>query len=168
MTVELLTAYDDADVEALAVVLVDCVDGGASVNFLRPLPLGAAVEWWQRALADPQTLTWVARDDDGTVVGCVRLTLAAQQNGAHRGEVGKMLVHRRARGGGLARELLGALESWAAEHGRTRLVLDTEDGSDASRLYEGMGWQRVGTIPDYARDVDGVLTAATFYTKAVG
>ena len=50
------------------------VDGGASVNFLRPLPLADAAAWWRSALADPHAITWVARDRDGArrVVGVER------------------------------------------------------------------------------------------------
>ncbi len=52
-TIEQLVDATDDDVAALAEVLVDCVDGGASVNFLRPMPLADAGDWWRSALADP-------------------------------------------------------------------------------------------------------------------
>ncbi|MFN8157621.1 MAG: GNAT family N-acetyltransferase [Candidatus Nanopelagicales bacterium] len=165
--VALLESWDEEVVAQLADVMVDCVDGGASVNFLRPMTFEDAVSWWMTALTDPHARTWVARDDDGVVVGCVRLGLAQQPNGLHRGEVGKMLVHRRARGQGAARELLAALESWAAEHGRHRLVLDTETGSDAEQVYQRLGWTRVGDIPDFALTADGELTSTTYYTKSL-
>lgn len=167
IAVELLHAPTDDDLAALADVLVDCVDGGASVNFLRPLDVDEARAWWRGALADPHALTWVARDPSGTVVGCVRLALAQQPNGRHRGEVGKMLVARSARGRGAARALLASLESWAAEHGRHRLVLDTEAGSDAEAVYARLGWTRVGTIPDYALTADGDLCGSTVFTKSL-
>jgi len=167
LEVSLLESWDEGDVADLAAVMVDCVDGGASVNFLRPMAFEDAVGWWTTALADPQSRTWVARDDDGSIVGCVRLGLAQQPNGLHRGEVGKMLVHRRARGRGAARELLAQLEAWAAEHGRHRLVLDTETGSDAEQVYQRLGWTRVGDIPDFALTADGELTSTTYYTKSL-
>ncbi len=167
LDVALLESWDEDDVAELAAVMVDCVDGGASVNFLRPMALEDAVTWWMTALVDPHSRTWVARDDDGTIVGCVRLGLAQQPNGRHRGEVGKMLVHRRARGRGTARELLAQLEAWAAEHGRHRLVLDTETGSDAEKVYQQLGWTRVGDIPDFALTADGDLTSTTYYTKSL-
>ena len=166
-TIELLSDATDDDVEALADVMVDSVDGGASVNFLRPLPHTDASRWWRAALADPHALTWVARDDDGSIVGCVRLSLAQQPNGRHRGEVGKMLVHRRARGRRVATDLLVALEAWAVAHGRHRLVLDTETGSDAERVYQRQGWQRVGDVPDFCLTADGALASTTYYTKGL-
>ena len=137
------------------------------MNFLRPMALDDAVAWWRGALADPHARTWVARDDDGTVVGCVRLGLAQQPNGLHRGEVGKMLVARTARGQGAARLLLEALEAWAQAHGRHRLVLDTETGSDAEGVYARLGWIRVGDVPDFALTADGDLTSTTYYTKGL-
>ncbi|HET7899612.1 MAG TPA: GNAT family N-acetyltransferase [Candidatus Nanopelagicales bacterium] len=167
LDVALLDTWDDDDVAQLAAVMVDCVDGGASVNFLRPLRFGDAVRWWQDALADPHTRTWVAREDGSTIVGCVRLGLAQQPNGRHRGEVGKMLVMRTARGRGAARALLEALETWAAANGRHRLVLDTETGSDAERVYQRLGWTRVGDVPDFALTADGDLTSTTYYTKGL-
>lgn len=167
LDVALLERWDEDVVAELAGVMVDCVDGGASVNFVRPLAFQDAVAWWMGALTDPHSRTWVARDDDGRIVGCVRLGLAQQPNGRHRGEVGKMLVHRRARGQGAARALLDALETWAAEHGRHRLVLDTETGSDAERVYQRLGWTRVGDVPDFALTADGELTSTTYYTKSL-
>jgi GNAT superfamily N-acetyltransferase len=165
--VSLLEAASDRDVDQLAEVLVDCVEGGASVNFLRPLPVADAVAWWRDALADPHARTWVARDRDGVVVGCVRLALAQQPNGRHRGEVGKMLVARRARGRGVARRLLEALEAGARAEGRHRLVLDTETGGVGERVYERLGWVRVGEVPDFALTADGELTSTTYFTKGL-
>ena len=167
LAVSRLEAPSDADVQQLAEVMVDCVDGGASVNFLRPLPVEDAVRWWRSALDDPSSRTWVARDTDGTIVGCVRLGLAQQPNGLHRAEVGKMLVHRRARGRGASRALLAELEDYAVAHGRFRLVLDTETGSDAEQVYQRLGWSRVGEVPDFCRTADGVLASTTYYTKGL-
>jgi GNAT superfamily N-acetyltransferase len=165
--IDLLTNATGDEVAALAAVLVDCVDGGASVNFLRPLEHADALAWWRGALADPHSLTWVAREDAGAVVGCVRLSLAQQPNGRHRAEVGKMLVHRRARGRGIAAALLESLEAWAIAHGRYRLVLDTETGSDAERVYQRLGWQRVGEVPEFCLSADGTMSSTTYYTKGL-
>lgn len=166
LEVSLIEHPGPRDVQELAAVMVDCVDGGASVNFLRPMASADAEEWWRTALADPHARTWVVRDE-GTIVGCVRLGLAQQPNGLHRGEVGKLLVARRARGRGAARLLLAELEAWAAAHGRHRLVLDTETGSDAERVYAALGWARVGDVPDFALTADGELTSTTYYTKSL-
>ena len=86
-------------------------------------------------------------------------------NGRHRGEVAKLLVHRRARGLGVAGQLLQALESEAARRGRTLLILDTESGSLAEGLYNRWGWQVVGRIDDFAYTPGGVLAPSTFMVK---
>jgi len=148
-------------ITGLAEVLLDCVAGGASVGFLDSLTHADAVAWWSAAVAQPDTLTWVARDGD-RVVGCVRLLLVGNPNGTHRAEVAKLLVHRDARGQGCAGLLLDALADGAREHGRTLLILDTHTGSPAESLYERRGWKRVGTVEDYATTPDGGLIATTF------
>jgi GNAT superfamily N-acetyltransferase len=166
--IDLLGAGQASTVEAgLAEVLLDCVAGGASVGFLAALTRDEALAWWRAALPDPHTLTWVARDDDGRVLGTVRLALATQPNGTHRGEVAKLLVHRDGRGRGCAKALMSALEDGARRLGRTVLVLDTQTGSLAEGLYERWGWQRVGVIGDYAATPDGRPAPTTIMTKRV-
>ena len=64
--VSLLESWDEDDVAELAAVMVDCVDGGASVNFLRPMAFPDAVAWWMAALIDPHSRTWVARGRPAT------------------------------------------------------------------------------------------------------
>ena len=48
---------------------------------------------------------------------------------------------------------------------RTLLVLDTNEGSDAERLYARLGWQRVGSIPDFSIQPRGGLRATVVYYK---
>lgn len=165
VSVELLEpARHDAVLAGLADLLVDTVDGGASVGFLAGLGHEDAREWWHRALATPDVLTWVATDAAG-VAGVVRLHPAGQQNGPHRAEVGKTLVHRRARGRGLARALLAELEREALARGRWLLVLDTETGSPAEAVYRRLGWQFTGTIGHHSLSTGGVPTSTTLFWK---
>jgi GNAT superfamily N-acetyltransferase len=166
MRIELLGAAQASAVDAaLATLLVDCVAGGASVGFLADLSHDEARAWWRRALPEPDCLTWAAWNDDGRIVGAVRLTLATQPNARHRAEVAKLLVHRDARGRGCASALMSALEEAARELGRHVLVLDTQTGSLAEGIYQRRGWQRVGTIEDFAATPDGRLASTTFMTK---
>ncbi len=169
-TISLLTDgscsdVSDADVAGLAAVLVNCVDGGASVGFLAPLTRLDAEAWWHSELASPAVRTWVARDEDGTVVGCVRLTPAGKQNAPHRAEVSKLLVSSAARRTGCATALMSALESWAAAHGRTLLLLDTQTGSPAQNLYSHMGWRVFGVVDSHALTPSGVLADTTYMLK---
>lgn len=165
MRVELVESVDDGLVDGLAEVLVDCVAGGASVGFVGMLAHDRARAWWRTALVDPNALTWVARGEVDRIVGTIRLALATQDNGQHRAEVAKLLVHRDARGMGCAGALLAALEDTARSLGRRVLLLDTETGSPAEGLYARRGWQRVGTVDDFALTRDGALTPTTIMVK---
>ncbi len=153
-------------VDALATLLVDCVEGGASVGFLSGVTHGEAAAFWRRSLEADGTSTWVARlQPDGTVVGSVQLLPAKLPNGAHRGEVAKLLVHRSARGRGVGTALMRHVEQEALERGRWLLLLDTETGSPAQQLYERCGWQVVGVLEDHAVRPHGGLAATTFLAK---
>lgn len=163
-------ARPDATVEQLADLLVDTVDGGASIGFLAPLDRAAAVAWWKArvvAAATGQLAVWTARDGD-RLVGTVTLAYPDKPNSRHRAELVKLMVHRDARGQGLGRALLAVAERAATEAGVTLLHLDTETGSPAERLYRSAGWTMAGVIPDYAANPSGVLRPTTLYYKHVG
>ena len=158
----------EAAIPQLALVLVDAVDGGASVGFVHPFGPADAERWWHTVAGGVEhgsTLLWVAEDGAG-VVGTVQLKLTmAYTNGRHRAEIAKLLVHRRARGRGIAKALLAQAEGAAAEHGVSILMLDTQTDSDAEFLYAKAGWTRFGVMPDHAADPAGVLQPTTFFYK---
>lgn len=164
-----LLAVDDAQIEGLSDLLIDCVDGGASVSFMHPLAPAKAQAFWRRIAADVEAgrrALLVAEDESG-IVGTVQLVLDQPENQAHRADLSKMLVHRRARRRGLGAALMEAAEQMARDCGKTLLVLDTVTGSDAERLYARLRWVRVGTIPDYALLSHGGLSGTTLYYKAL-
>ena len=86
-------------------------------------------------------------------------------NQPHRADVAKLQVHRRARGQGLGRALMEAIENRARTAGFTLLTLDTKLGDVAETLYERSGWTRVGVIPNYALYPDGRPCATTVFYK---
>jgi ribosomal protein S18 acetylase RimI-like enzyme len=141
------------DASALADVLVDCVAGGASVGFMLPFDHERAESFWVNAIssvARNERIVLVAEEQTtNRLVGTVQVVLTAPENQPHRGEISKMLVHRSARRRGVAEALMRAVEVAARDAGKTLLVLDTASDS-AERLYDRLGWQRVGVIPDYA------------------
>jgi len=163
--------YADTGIaEALASVLVDCVEGGASVTFLHPLSSAKALTFWTDALASArrgERVVLVAEDASGSIMGTVQVVNAPAENQPHRADVAKMLVHRRARRTGVGAALLHAAETVARDAGKTLLVLDTVTGSDAERLYARLGWQRCGTIPGYALGPHGELCSTTVFYKSL-
>jgi GNAT superfamily N-acetyltransferase len=170
ITIHRLDAPTAAQLAQLAEVLIDCVEGGASVNFMLPISPGRAALFWRQvadgAARGDRTLL-VAEDSSGTIVGTVQLVPAPQENQPHRADVAKMLVHRRARRSGVGAALMTAVEQAAAEQRKSLLVLDTVTGGDAERLYARLGWQRCGVIPDFALWPAGGLCATTVFYKPV-
>ncbi|MGW2046195.1 N-acetyltransferase family protein [Streptomyces sp. NPDC001858] len=158
-----------ARVEELADLLIDMVDGGASVGFLAPLDRADAVAWWReraQGVAAGRLAVWAAEDAD-RVLGTVSLAFADKPNSRHRAELVKLMVHRDARGKGLGRALLTVAEEAAVAAGVTLLHLDTETDSPAEHLYRTGGWTSAGVIPDYAASPAGVLRPTTLYYKQV-
>jgi GNAT superfamily N-acetyltransferase len=166
-SVRRLDTVDDAMIDALANVLIDCVDGGASVGFMHPLSRDRALSFWRRVaqgVAAGERAILVAEDGEG-VCGTVQLLLDLPDNQPHRADLAKMLVHRRARRRGLGAALMKAAEATARECGKTLLVLDAVTGGDAERLYERLGWIRVGVIPGYALFPDGRICSTTVFYR---
>ena len=167
-TVRRATRLSDAELDGLVDVLMDCVEGGASVSFMHPLSRERALAFW-RGVADGvargERALLLAQDAAGSIVGTVHLVLAQPENQPHRADVAKMLVHRRGRRAGLGATLLQAAERVAIDEGKSLLVLDTVTGGDAERLYERQGWQRCGVIPDYALWPRGGYCATTVFFK---
>ena len=161
-------ACADVLTQALADVLIDCVEGGASVSFMLPLPREKAVAFW-RGVADGvargERVLLIAEDGEDQIVGTVQMIMSLPDNQPHRGDVAKMLVHRNARRRGIAQRLMATLDDAAREEGKTVLVLDTVTGGDAERLYQRAGWQRVGDVPKYALMPDGEFCSTTFFYK---
>jgi GNAT superfamily N-acetyltransferase len=161
-------AAAQAAIDELCDVLVDCVEGGASVSFMLPFGHADGRKFFDKVIAS------VARDEtvlvvaklDGRIVGSVQVGLDMPPNQPHRGDIKKLLVHRAARKHGLGAALMQHAEAEAKARGRTLLVLDTASG-DAERIYQRGGWQRVGVVPDYAMWPQGGFCDTTFFWKRI-
>ena len=181
--IEVEIAALDADgyiaaIPDLAALLIDAVDGGASVNFLAGVNEQEATAWWRARIpeiADGTTTAFVARSDvaspagrresPGSIVGSTLLTRSRNANSPHRAEIGKVIVHRSVRRRGVGRALMEAAEARALADGRWLLILDTEAGTAADALYRSTGWQELGTMPNHAYRSDGVLAPTTYFWK---
>jgi GNAT superfamily N-acetyltransferase len=157
--ISLVAPVADAALDQLADVLVDCVEGGASVNFLSPFSRDQAMAFFRKvaaSVAAGDTVLLAARLD-GRIVGTVQLGLDTPPNQMHRADIKKMLVHRSARGRGIGGALMAQVETEAQRRGRWLLVLDTVPNENGHRLYLRAGWQQTGIVPDYALFPDGRL-----------
>jgi GNAT superfamily N-acetyltransferase len=168
-TVRRLTSVTDEQVRELAQLLIDCVEGGASVSFMSPLSIDKASAFWRRVAAATArgAHALIVADDAGGIVGTVQLVLDLPENQPHRADLSKMLVHPRARRQGVGAALLRAAEQLALELGKSLLVLDTAS-ADAERLYVRLGWVRVGVVPDYALLPSGEFCDTTFFYRRLG
>ena len=154
-------------IASLSHVLMNCVEGGASVNFMTPFTRTRADAFWlgvkDRVAAG--TIDLFIAELDGELAGTVQLVMAQPENQPHRADIAKMLVHRRARRRGVGRALMTAAEQLARAKGKTLLVLDTATQGDAERLYKALEWKAIGIVPGYALFPDGRLCDATFFYK---
>ena len=164
-----IAAAGSAEVR-LADILIACVDTGASVSFLPPLARGKAVAFWHRMGRDvgAGSRVLLAAWRDGVMVGTGMVDLGTPENQPHRAEVQKILVHPDGRRGGVARQLMRALEQAAVTAGRSLLTLDTRAGEAGEALYQAEGWRECGRIPGYALHADGVPHDTVLFWKRVG
>jgi GNAT superfamily N-acetyltransferase len=161
-------ALGEREIQGLSDVLIDCVEGGASVSFMLPMTRAKAETFWRhvaQALARGERAVLLAEDAAQSIVGTVQVILLQPENQAHRADIAKMLVHRRARRRGVGAALLAAAEYSALSAGKTTLVLDTVTDGDAERLYARQGWQVCGQIPNYALWPDGRPCSTTVFFK---
>jgi GNAT superfamily N-acetyltransferase len=164
-----LQTIGEPELQGLSDVLIDCVEGGASVSFMWPMTRVKALTYWRdvaASVARCERVVLAAYDGADTIVGTAQVVFAQPENQPHRADVAKMLVHRRARRHGVGAALLVAAESHALRSGKTLLVLDTAS-PDAERLYVRKGWQLCGRIPDYALMPDGARCATTVFYKSL-
>lgn len=167
ITLRRITEPTERDLQGLAEVLSDCVEGGASVSFMLPMPHDKSLAFWRRVAEGVRRgeRALLVADDEAGIVGTVQLVLDQPENQPHRADLSKMLVHRRARRRGVGAALMQAAEALGRDCGRTLLVLDTVTGGDGERLYARLGWQRVGVVPGFALFPDGRPCATTYFYR---
>lgn len=153
----------------LSEMLIEAVANGGSVSFMHPLQPEMANAFWENSLAAAargDRIILGALDGD-LLVGTVTLLLDLPPNQPHRAEIAKMMTKVSHRHRGIATVLMRAAEKLAIERGRTLLVLDTAVDDGASGLYEGLGFNLTGIIPDYALKPHGGLTGTMIYWKRI-
>jgi GNAT superfamily N-acetyltransferase len=169
-TIRILNADEArAAIPALSDILSDCINGGASLGFMQPFEPRDAQTYWLGIADEVEKggIILAVAEVEGVPVGTVQVGFATKPNQPHRGDLMKLLVRQSARGLGLSRRLMDAVEAEAARRGRTLLVLDTATGSEAESIYPRFGWQRVGVIPGYALWPQGGFCDTTIFYKRI-
>ena len=169
MIIKILSAAEfEIQIPRLAEILIDAVDSGAGVSFMKPLLPDVAHGFWRgqiSGIAAHTTFPLVAEIDD-SIAGIVLLMRSWAPNQPHRSDVAKLLVHRKFRRRGVASALMRALEDKARGLNQTLITFDAVANSPASAFYESLGFICVGTYPNYAYSGDGRLDdTAMFYKK---
>lgn len=170
MQVKMLDAAGaKAHAPQLRALLLDGVAHGASVGFLLPLAEAQADAYWRTVIdaLEEGSRILLAGWREHAMVGAVQLDLCMKPNGGNRAEVQKLLVHSRARRGGVATKLMQAAEQQALALRRGLLFLDTEAGSDAESLYARLGYTRVGELPEYCATPGGAWRATAIWYKTL-
>ncbi|QAA35294.1 GNAT family N-acetyltransferase [Clostridium manihotivorum] len=157
---------NDVYLEGLSSLLIDVVDNGASVGFLSPLILEDAKSYWKEVLQNKGVILWVAVIA-GHIVGAIQLYLCQKQNGKHRGEIAKLIVHSKARRMGIGKDLIKLAEERARKEGLKLLTLDTRGGDVSNLLYKARGYIEAGRIPKYAQSSNGELHETVLYYKMI-
>lgn len=168
MHLEVVQEIDDLMLKRLAALLINVVSRGASLGFLASIDQNKAESYWRevdRALAQNTLLITVSEAEQ--ILGAVQLILCTKDNGQHRAEIAKLMVHAEHQGRGISSQLMQAAEIAARAAERYLLILDTEVGSPAESIYQHWGWQKVGEVPNYAADPQGRLHGTAYYYKAL-
>ena len=80
---QLITLDAPQHLHELSEVLLDCVEGGASVNFMASLSMARALAFWQQVAQQVQSgerALLVAQDGAGHIIGTVQLALSQPDN----------------------------------------------------------------------------------------
>ncbi len=168
IAVEAVTELKGADRHDLCDAAEAAIRDGGGFGWLRPPPRHVLEAFWQGVLLVPERSLFVARLD-GVIGGSAQLVRPTRNNEAqaHAANLTTSFVAPWARGHGLARGLVVAVEEAARKEGFAIINLDVRETQRAAiMLYERLGYQRWGTHPYYAR-VGGKWIAGHFYSKVL-
>ncbi|AOT09566.1 GNAT family N-acetyltransferase [Pseudoalteromonas luteoviolacea] len=166
----IIKQLDSIDLNAhvqLCALLTDCIEQGASLGFHDPANLDTVQQYWQsvaQAIINKERQLFALFQGE-TLVATVQLSLCIKENGQHRAEVKKLLVHPNTQRTGYATILMRHIEQSASQNKRTLLVLDTQSGDKAELFYQAIGYTKAGQIPCYVSDKHGQLHSTSYYYK---
>jgi hypothetical protein len=150
-------------------VLIDCVEGGASVSFMLPMTRAKAETFWRNAaagVARGERVVLSAEDETG-IVGTVQIILAQPENQPHRGDLAKMLVHRRARAPRHRRGPAWSRRSAARSTRARPCWCSTPPPTTPSGSTPGKAGSAAGSFPTTLCFPDGRPCATTYFFKSL-
>jgi ribosomal protein S18 acetylase RimI-like enzyme len=168
ITVERLTQYSGTDLDDLCEATESAIEEGGGFGWLTVPTRQVLENYWKGMLLVPERHLVVGRLD-GVIAGSALLSQPPRNNEAQAfaGAVTGTFVAPWARGRGIGRDIVMELERLALDLGLAVLNLDMRATQrTAVRLYEGLGYQLIGTHPFYA-EVDGKVVPGHYYFKRI-
>jgi ribosomal protein S18 acetylase RimI-like enzyme len=166
LSVEAVKKLKPAELNDLCDAAELAIRAEGGFGWLKPPDRAVLERYWRGVLAVPERTLFVGRLD-GVIAASIQLVRPPRNNEAQSTAVSATTAFAApwARGHGLARMLLEALEATASNEGFAIINSDIrETQSAAIALYETLGYTLWGTHPCYAR-VDGRYVAGRFYFK---
>jgi len=165
-SVERLREFRGNDLNDLCDAAEEGIKAGGGFGWLTPPPRPVMESFWRGVLLIPDRMLFVGRLD-GVIAGTAQLLRPARNNEAqaHGAAMTTHFVAPWARGHGLARAIVLAVEDAARTAGALVLNLDVRETQEAAiQLYQSLGYSGWGTHPRYAR-VDGRWVAGLYLWK---
>jgi ribosomal protein S18 acetylase RimI-like enzyme len=156
ISVDEVTALSVRELDELCEAADDAIRAGGGFGWLTPPERGIMENYWRGVLLVPDRRLFIGKLD-GVVVGSAQLQRNSKNNEAqaHAARLTSHFVAPWARGHGVARALLVAVENAARLQGHATLELDVRETQEAAlQIYRHYGYTEWGRHPDYAR-VDG-------------
>ncbi len=166
LAVERATSLPDDDLLALCEAADAAILDGGGFGWVNPPGRLALEGYFKGLMLVPERDLFIGRLD-GVIVGSAQLVRPPRNNEAQAFAASLMhsFVAPYARGHGLARMITGRVEAAARAMGYLMLNLDVRETQTAAiQLYEGLGFERWGEHPAYAR-VNGRTIRGLFYCK---
>jgi ribosomal protein S18 acetylase RimI-like enzyme len=164
--VEKLAKLSRRDLQELCDAADDGIRAGGGFGWLKPPQRPTMENYWKGVLLVPERSLIVGRLDD-VIAGSAQLMRPSRHNEAqtHSGTLTTNFVASWARGHGLARMIVEAVEGEARAHGLAVLNLDVRESQTAAvQLYQSLGYTLYGTHARYAR-VDDAWVAGLYFWK---
>lgn len=163
--VDRLSRGDRAD---LCQATAQAIEDGIGFGWIRPPSRQRLEAYWKGVLLVPERILLVGRVDN-TVAGAAQMVKPAPsfEVGTFAVTLETHFVAPWARGHGLAKRLLAAVENEARDQGFTVVRLEVRaTQTRAIALYENSGYQRWGALDKY-HQVGDEMIPGYFYTKDI-